>query len=577
MLNGKKVIALIQARCTSTRLPKKHFRYIGDRMLIDWVVDRLKNIKEIDQIIISTTNDKSDKPFKEYADNKGIKFYGYDGDINDVVGRHYNAVKKYEGDYILYISGDCCLADDNYIQKALYKLEEDYDYVRVKNWSEYTVEGMEVFNFKALKEIDKHSVSPYERENFSCVVERKPLKINMASIQLAEIFKGRICRISVDNLADLKFMNEIFFRLKDIDKDFNIENTIRLIKEYPELKNINNHIEQKKLGEKTYKILIKTEASNSIGLGHLRRMMMLGEYLNENKNNGVLYCINDDEKAKKMLTDAGYIYDFKLAETEKELIGVVNEYNPDILIIDVQNLEKSTNYNFDNIRRLTNIKKVILIDKYINDKNIDLFILQGIQSDETIATIRNDKVIHGFKTIFIDNSFRKIKPNRKREIVISFGGTDINNITSKVANAINKMKINKEYKYKFILGPYFRFQNELNKELSKFKYNYEVVEEPKCIAEEIKTATLGIVYYGVSFYEFLFLGIPVISIITDKKYESEFENIQKEINVDYFGIAPNISLEKLETFINNIDNYNLDEIKISDMNYIYSNIIKNVE
>lgn len=38
-------------------------------------------------------------------------------------------------------------------------------------------------------------------------------------------------------------MNEIFFRLKDIDKDFNIENIIRLIKEYFELKNINNYIE----------------------------------------------------------------------------------------------------------------------------------------------------------------------------------------------------------------------------------------------------------------------------------------------------------------------------------------------
>lgn len=62
---------------------------------------------------------------------------------------------------------------------------------------------------------------------------------------------------------------------------------------------------------------------------------MLGEYLNENKNNGVLYCINDDEKVKKMLIDVGYIYDFKLVEIEKEFIGVVNEYNLDILIIDV--------------------------------------------------------------------------------------------------------------------------------------------------------------------------------------------------------------------------------------------------
>lgn len=64
----------------------------------------------------------------------------------------------------------------------MYKFEEDYDYVRVKNWLEYIVEGMEVFNFKVLKEIDKYSVLFYERENFFCVVERKFLKINMVFI-----------------------------------------------------------------------------------------------------------------------------------------------------------------------------------------------------------------------------------------------------------------------------------------------------------------------------------------------------------------------------------------------------------
>ncbi len=103
MLNGKKVIALIQARCTSVRLPKKHFRYIGESMLIDWVVEPLKKIEEIDEIIISTTNDVSNLPLKEYADKKGIGFYGYEGHIDDVVGRHYNAVKNAGAGYVIIV------------------------------------------------------------------------------------------------------------------------------------------------------------------------------------------------------------------------------------------------------------------------------------------------------------------------------------------------------------------------------------------------------------------------------------------------------------------------------------------
>lgn len=576
MLNGKKVVALIQARCTSTRLPLKHFRYIGDKMLIDWVVDRLESINEIDEIIISTTNDVSDIPLKEYAEQKGIGFYGFDGDINDVVGRHYNALKNLNAKYVVYVSGDCCLADTDYLKEALYKLEEGFDYIRAKKWSEYMIEGMEVFNNKALEELNNESITEYERENFSYIVERKPLNINMGYVQLKDIFRGRNYRISVDNLADLRFMNEIFKELKNQNKEFNIQNTLSLLKESLELKSINNHIEQKKAGEKTYKILIKTEASDSIGLGHLKRMMTLGQYLNENKNNGVFYAINKNECAKKILKDNGYIYDFEIAQNEDELIKYINSCKADILIIDVQKLQGGTCYNFDKIKKLTGIKKIILIDKYMNDDNVDLCILQGIQSDETLNKINRYKVIHGLKTIFINNDFRKIKYDPKDEIVISFGGSDINNFTTKVVALINKIHINKQYKYKFILGPYFKFETELNRELSNFKYEYEMVKNPISIAQEIKNASLGIVYYGVSFYEFLFLGIPTINIITDKQYEDEFKNVQKTLNIEQCGIVPNINCEKLEYYINNIDKLNLNKFNISDMNYMYENIIKNV-
>ncbi|WP_242652482.1 cytidylyltransferase domain-containing protein [Clostridium kluyveri] len=576
MLKGKKVIALIQARCTSTRLPKKHFRYIGHKMLIDWVVDRLKNVNEIDEIIISTTGDISDVSLKTYAEKKKIGFYGYDGDINDVVGRHYNAVKNKNADYIVIISGDCPLIHEKFIKEQLYTLEQGYSYTRPSTICIH--EGIDSYSMDCVKFLNDNSKTSYERENYGVIIRENLNLVKIGFIDLDKKYTENIFRISVDNMADLRFMNEVYYKLKSENKEFNIDNVFELVEKDRNLLDINSHVQQKKRGEKTYKFLIKTEASKEKGLGHLKRMMVLGQYLNENKNNGVIYVINKDETAKSILEDEGYIYDYSDGETEEELIELINNYKSDILVIDVQKLEGSTGYNFKNIKDKTNIKKIVLIDKYIKDDFVDVMIIQGIQSDEFEEEVKgNDKVLYGLNCVFINNDFRKIRRSIKDEIVISFGGTDVNNVTTKIINLINSLDINKCYTYKIILGPYFKYIKEFQKELKNFKYNYEIVINPNNMADEIKNCKLGIIFYGVSFYEFKFLGIPTIDIVSDRIYENEFMKISKLGIGNYCGTKYKLNSEKIEHYMNNIPvdcNLRLLGLKICDFEYIYNKIVE---
>ncbi|MBZ9636017.1 cytidylyltransferase domain-containing protein [Clostridium sp. FP1] len=573
MLNGKKVVAVIQARCTSTRLPLKHFRYIGDKMLMDWVVDRLKDINEIDEIIISTTSDDSDKPLNEYAERKCIGFYGFDGDINDVVGRHYNALKDVNADYIVVISGDCPLVDKEVINAQLQLLQKGYDYCRPTKPCIH--EGIDSYSSKCIEYINENSKTSYDRENFGIIIREHPQLVKVGYFSLEDKYLENKFRISVDNMADLRFMNKCFTAIKDKNKDFNLGNVIELVKENKELLNENLHVQQKKKGEKTYKFLIKTEASEDKGLGHIKRMMALGQFLNENKNNGVRYAINYDEISKNILEGKGYIFDYNYAESEEELIRLIKEYEPDILIIDVQKLEGSTNYNFENIKKQSGVKKIILIDKYIKNNFVDLMIIQGIQSDEFEEKVKgNNKVLHGFKTVFINNDFRKVEWQPKNEIVISFGGTDINNLTTKMIELLNNIDIKTNYVYKIIVGPYFKFINEIKQELTKFKYKYKIVINPKNVAEEIKNCKLGITYYGVSFYEFKFLGIPTIDIVSDEIYESEFQKMSNLGIGNYCGTKYNLDVEKIEKFINNIQFTSNLNAKISDFEFIYEKIVE---
>jgi|GEM_PF-1647889 len=539
MLNGKKIVALIQARCTSTRLPKKHFRYIGDKMLIDWVVDRLKNIKEIDEIVISTTNDISDIPLKEYAEKKGIGFYGYDGDVNDVVGRHYNAVKNSNADYIVVISGDCPLIDKKLILQQFNILQQDFDYVRPNQRCVH--EGIDSYSMNCIKFLNENSKTLYERENFGVIIRENLNLVKVGFIDIENEYTENIFRISVDNMADLRFMNELYNKLKDENRTFNLDNVLDLVEKDRDLLEINSHVEKKKKGERTYRFLIKTEASKEKGLGHIKRMMVLGQYLNENKNNGVFYAINKDEIAESILEEKGYIYDYNYAEKEEELIQLINEYKADILIVDVQKLEGNTDYNFENIRKQTGIKKIILIDKYIESDFVDLMIFQGIQSDEFEEKVKgNNKVLYGLDCVFISEDFikaKKIREKRKKnteekEVVISFGGSDPNNLTVDTVKKINNISLDFKAKFKIVLGPYYKSYDALYEELRNFRYKYEIIKNPPNYANELIRCDYGIIAYGVSFYEFLYMGIPTINLdinINDKK-------IINKINAELFDI-----------------------------------------
>lgn len=553
MLNGKKVVALIQARCTSTRLPLKHFRYIGNKMLIDWVVDRLKNIDEIDEIIISTTNDVTEKPLKEYAEQKFIEFYGFYGNINDVVGRHYNALKNVNADYIVVISGDCPLVDKEVISAQLKLLNNGYDYCRPTKPCIH--EGIDSYSSKCIEFINENSKTSYDRENFGIIIRENPKLVKVGHFSLEDKYLENKFRISVDNMADLRFMNKVFTAIKDKNKSFHLENVIDLVKENKELLNENSYVQQKKKGEKTYKFLIKTEASQDKGLGHIKRMMALGQFLNENKNNGVRYAINNDEISKNILEEKGYIYDYSYAESEEELIKLTKEYNTDILIIDVQKLEGNTSYNFENIKKQSGVKKIILIDKYIENNFVDLMIIQGIQSDEFEEKVKgNNKVLYGLDCVFISADFIKAKKEREKiknnsteekEIVISFGGSDTKNLTVQTIKELKNMYIDFKVKFKIILGPYYKNFDELKKELINFNYKYEIVKKPDNYAQQLINADYGIIAYGVSFYEFLYMGIPAtnfnvqdsdINIIIKLKQmglDFSIKDIIKNLNISY--------------------------------------------
>ncbi len=112
-----KTVATIEARMTSTRLPGKVIMKVKKKMLLVYLVERLKKVKEIEEIILCTTKNKTDDVLVEQAKKLNIKFFR--GSENNVLSRVVNALRKFKADTIVQITADCPIIDYKIIKQAI--------------------------------------------------------------------------------------------------------------------------------------------------------------------------------------------------------------------------------------------------------------------------------------------------------------------------------------------------------------------------------------------------------------------------------------------------------------------------
>lgn len=242
-----KIAAIIQARMGSTRLPGKIMKKIKGKSLLEHQIERVKKAKNINQIIIATSIKESEQPIIDLCDKLNISCFR--GSEKDVLERYYETAKHSEVDVIVRLTSDCPIIDPNIIDSVIDKyLEQPYLLSYVSNTIERTFPrglDVEVFSFEALEKAHVNAVSEAEREHVTAYMYSRKDEIHVAS------YKGKIDhsshRWTVDTPEDFKLIELIINELYSPEKIFLTEDVIRLLKQHPDWKKINEHIEQKKI------------------------------------------------------------------------------------------------------------------------------------------------------------------------------------------------------------------------------------------------------------------------------------------------------------------------------------------
>ncbi|OCL27876.1 hypothetical protein U472_03400 [Orenia metallireducens] len=236
----------------SSRLPGKVAKEIMGKPMLAYLIERLKYAKEVDQIVIATSDKENDDRVAEIAKNERVSVYR--GSEDDVLSRYIEAAKEFQADVIIRITGDCPLIDPVTVDKAVVEfLNSKVEYLRINVDDDGYPRGLdtEVFGFDTLLRVqelvmkeERSRDNPY-REHVTFYINKYPEKFKYKVYQASEKLK-RNYRLCVDEEADFNLIEEIYKRLYEEDKIIDILDVINLLDNNSNLAQSNAHVEQKK-------------------------------------------------------------------------------------------------------------------------------------------------------------------------------------------------------------------------------------------------------------------------------------------------------------------------------------------
>lgn len=238
-------VIIIQARMSSTRLAGKSLKIIQGLPVIAILVKRLKFMTHPATIVIATSEEDADDPIEAYCKEAAIEIFR--GAEEDVLDRYLKAARKYSGDVIVRITGDCPLMDPRVVDQTLdYFLEHYPDFDYVSNTLKRTFPrglDVEVFKRRALERAHSESYFTEEREHVTPYIWRHPEMFSQGNYLCKEDHSEH--RWTLDTEEDFHLIKLILDELLPANPHFSMQDTLALMTKNPEWFLINAQIKQK--------------------------------------------------------------------------------------------------------------------------------------------------------------------------------------------------------------------------------------------------------------------------------------------------------------------------------------------
>lgn len=246
MVESGRVVAIVQARMASSRLPGKVMAEIEGEPMLARVVDRARRAKSLDDVVVATTTDPGDSEIVQFCERRGITVF--QGHPSDVLDRFYRCASSEKADVIVRITGDCPLIDPDLIDlttRTLMDADPGLDFAanRLPQNRTYPI-GLdtEVCSFRTLEVAWNEADQPYQREHVMPFIYENEDRFRTRIVEYEQNL-GEL-RWTIDTPEDLELVRQIYKHFGGRD-DFSWLEVLRLFEERPDLAKINAEVGHK--------------------------------------------------------------------------------------------------------------------------------------------------------------------------------------------------------------------------------------------------------------------------------------------------------------------------------------------
>ena len=235
------ILAIIQARMSSTRLSGKVLLPLGNKTVLENVCQRVSRSKRIDKTVVAATTNPNDDKLVSLCEEKGIAVER--GSEKDVLDRYYKVAKKYSPDYVIRITADCPLIDPRVIDQVIaLHFKEQNDYTTNAYYINETYpdgEDVEIVSINALAQAWQRAKPSWQREHPTQYITQNPQKFKIGNLVYKENLRNK--RWTLDEPGDYLFFKEIYQALDSVN-NFSMEDVLKYLKMHPELEKTNHQI-----------------------------------------------------------------------------------------------------------------------------------------------------------------------------------------------------------------------------------------------------------------------------------------------------------------------------------------------
>jgi len=236
------IIAIIQARMGSSRLPGKILKPLGSADVLTYVVERCKKINGIAEVIVATSTLPQDDQVEDWCKVNGTAYFR--GSEEDVLNRYVQAAIKYQPDYVIRVTADCPFVDYGLASEMVEKIcKSPSDFMSIQGELPRGL-AVELFSYKALQYIHEHGMEHRYREHVTYYAYEYKDEFSWTSVKASEEIQQTQLRITLDTDEDYELCKEIAAHFVD-DLFVLSSEVVKFLLENPNVAAINSHIEQK--------------------------------------------------------------------------------------------------------------------------------------------------------------------------------------------------------------------------------------------------------------------------------------------------------------------------------------------